>query len=331
MMPPFFYAADGNSDAESAPSAASSSHPSVAGSTEPSSAAAPESPSTQSGLGAGLGAIARPLQSIKIPPEAVGAVVGASITAVATLTIAIVNLLNGFNAQLDRPFQIQDSLSKTQLTADYYRQTALSTFLSSAGTVLIQSDRTANQVATLRAMSHATLQELNAERKRYVVMLLHDSRLLERSPDTPMAAPFFAGANLIGANLSHLDLHNTDLRRADLRAVNFRQSDLSHADLSDANLTGADLRRANLSNAVIDNAILDNACYNGRTVFDANVDPAIASMKDVPETEVCTPDVPSETAASLQRIRASRTSARPFPTPIPASALLIAGMSFRVR
>ena len=277
---------------------------------EPTAADPAVDPSAEHPIQSFFGAIARRLQSINIPREALGAVVGASITALATLTIAIVNLLNGFNAQLDRPFQIQDSLSKTQLTADYYRQTALSTFLSSAGTVLIQSDRTADQVATLRAMSHATLQELNAERKRYVVMLLHDAMLLERSPETadPTAAPFLAGANLIGANLSHLDFQNTDFRQADLRAVNLRQSNLHHADLSSANLTGADLRSADLSDAVMDNLKLDNACYNGRTVFDANFDPTIARMKDVPETEVCTPEVPSETptkpaVATLQRTR----------------------------
>ena len=257
-------------------------------------------------LRAALAAIARGFESINIPREAVGAVVGASITAFATLTIAIVNLLNGFNAQLDRPFQIQDSLSKTQLTADYYRQTALSTFLSSAGTVLSQSDRTADQVATLRAMSHATLQELNAERKRYVVMLLHDAMLLERSPDAnhPIAAPFLAGANLIGTNLSNLDFENSDFRQADLRAVNFRQANLHHADLSGANLTGADLRSADVSDVVMDNVKLDNACYNGRTVLDANFEPAIAHMKEVPETEVCTPDVPAETPAAKPAVAA---------------------------
>ncbi|HEY9816284.1 MAG TPA: pentapeptide repeat-containing protein [Candidatus Obscuribacterales bacterium] len=257
----------------------------------------PASPS-ESGVGAFLRAMIQVIRSIKIPREAIGAVVGASITAFATLSIAIVNLLNGFNEQLNRPFQIQDSLSKTQLTADYYRQTALSTYLSAAGMVLMQTHdhRTLEQLATLRALTHATLRELNAERKRYVVMLLQDAQVLTWRPEDnqDIGRPaFLSQANLIGANLEGLDLQGTDLRGADLRAVNFRYANLNHTHLTGANLTGADLRSADLSNADLERVELLNACYNGRTVLDVNIDPTTAGMKKVTESDICTPEVPS--------------------------------------
>lgn len=248
------------------------------------------------------------LRSLSIPREAIGAVVGASITAFATLSIAIVNLLNGFNEQLNRPFQIQDSLSKTQLTADYYRQTALSTYLSTAGNVLIQkgSDRTPEELATLRAMSHAVLQDLNADRKRYVIMLLDDAQVLQRAPELPSTANsgFLAHANLIGANLAGMDLSQADLREADLRGSSFRQAILHKADLSDANLTGADLRSADLSETNLQGTQLTNACYNSRTILDVNFDPDLAAMKKVSETEVCTPVVPSQTTPTISRVEA---------------------------
>ncbi|MBF2087743.1 MAG: pentapeptide repeat-containing protein [Synechococcales cyanobacterium K44_A2020_017] len=253
---------------------------------------------SESGVRAFLRAIIQAMRSIKVPREAIGAVVGASITAFATLSIAIVNLLNGFNEQLNRPFQIQDSLSKTQLTADYYRQTALSTYLSSAGMVLMQTHdhRTLEQVATLRALTHATLRELNAERKRYVVMLLQDAQVLAWRPEENQAMgqpAFLFQASLMGANLEGLDLQGTDLRGADLRAVNFRYANLSHAHLTGANLTGADLRSADLSHADVERVEFLNACYNGRTVLDVNIDPTTAGMKKVTESDICTPEVPS--------------------------------------
>jgi hypothetical protein len=240
-------------------------------------------------------------------------VVGASITAFATLSIAIVNLLNGFNEQLNRPFQIQDSLSKTQLTADYYHQTALATYLSAAGTVLMEdhTPRTLEQLATLRAMSHAALRELNAERKRYVVMLLKDAEILQWHPEQAERPGFLDQANLIGANLANLDLRGTDLRGADLRAVNVRGANLSQAHLVGANLTGADLRSANLQGADLDQAILTNACYNDRTTVDINLNLGSLGLKKVAETDVCTPEVPSQSAPAIAPEIALRPRAVP--------------------
>lgn len=237
------------------------------------------------------------LQSLRVLRELEAAVVGALITAFATLAIAFVNLVNGLNAQLDRPFQIQESLTKTQLTVEEHRQTVLTEYLSTVTELLVKdSSESREKFGILRALTHAVLQELDAPRKRYVMMVLYDAGLI-RLNATPLQESvvdsFLAGANLVGVNLQGLNFRDTDFRKTDLRGANLQGVDLRGSNLQNANFSGTDLRAAILDQVNLDRTDLASACYNGRTQFDPNFDPIAAKMQKVSLTEPCTPQIPT--------------------------------------
>lgn len=237
------------------------------------------------------------LKSLRILRELEAAVVGALITAFATLAIAFVNLVNGLNAQLDRPFQIQESLTKTQITVEEHRQSVLTEYLSTVTELLVKDNsQSREKFGILRALTHAVLQELDAPRKRYVMMVLYDAGLirLDAAPlEESVIDSFLAGANLVGVNLQGLNFRDADFRRADLRGANLQSTDLSGSNLQDANFSGADLRATLLDRVNLKRTNLTSACYNGRTQFDPNVDPIAAEMQKVSLTEPCTPQIPT--------------------------------------
>jgi uncharacterized protein YjbI with pentapeptide repeats len=236
-------------------------------------------------------------KSLTFLQELEAAVVGALITGFATLAIALVNLVNGLNTQLDRPFQIQESLTKTQIAVEEHRQTVLMDYLSTVTEVLVKDDsESPEKLGILRALTHAVLQELDAPRKRYVMMVLYDANLIRLDvPPLKMSVvdSFLSTANLVGVNLQGLNFRGTDFRKTDLRGANFQSVDLSGSNLQDANFSGTDLRAAILDDVILDGTDLTSACYNGRTQFDPNVDPLAAGMQNVPLTEPCTPQIPN--------------------------------------
>jgi uncharacterized protein YjbI with pentapeptide repeats len=241
-------------------------------------------------------AIHRLFQVVKPKQKIETALIGALITAFATLTIAIVNLVNGLNEQLERPFQIQDSLTKTQITVDQHRQSVLSDYFGMVTELLVTNQsHSKEEFAVLRALTHATLQELDASRKRYVMLFLHDANLIQQGTAATGLSPepFLARANLVGANLQAIPLHDADLRQTDLRGADLRAVDLTHANFQDADLSGADLRAADLRDAIFQNTNLTNVCYNQRTRFDPNFDPVQVGMKEVAQDALCSPSVSS--------------------------------------
>lgn len=237
------------------------------------------------------------LKSLTVLRELEAAVVGALITAFATLTIAFVNLVNGLNAQLDRPFQIQESLVNKQLTIEEHRQTVLMDYLSTVTELLVKdSSESQEKFGILRALTHAVLQELDAPRKRYVMMVLYDAGLLRVNAaplEMSVVDSFLASANLVGVNLQGLDFQNADFRKTDLRGANFQGVNLSGSNLQNANFSGADLRAAILDGVDLKETDLTSACYNGRTQWDLNIDPVALGMQKVSLTEPCTPEIPN--------------------------------------
>jgi uncharacterized protein YjbI with pentapeptide repeats len=229
--------------------------------------------------------------------ELEAAVVGALITGLATLSIAFVNLVNGLNTQLDRPFQIQESLVKTQIMVEEHRQTVLTDYLSTVTELLVKDNSESKEkFGILRALTHAVLQELDAPRKRYVMMVLYDANLIRLNtalPDMGVVDSFLAGANVVGVNLQGLNFRNSDLRKTNLQGANLQQVNLSGSNFQDANLSGADLRSTILDGVNLDGANLTSACYSGRTQFDPNFDPIAAGMQKVSLTEPCTPEIPN--------------------------------------
>ena len=152
-------------------------------------------------------------------------------------------------------------------TTNSHRQAVLTDYLQTMTSILLEeSPREISDKSTLfRAITQATLQELDPERKRYIIMFLHDANLLKIS--SKKQSSLLLGANLTKANLQNLNL--------------------SYTDLGGTNLDGADLRDTDLRGAILDSAKLTSSCYNIRTLFDKKFEPMTAGMRIVKESQGC--------------------------------------------
>jgi uncharacterized protein YjbI with pentapeptide repeats len=180
------------------------------------------------------------------------------------LLLILGNLSNTLNQQTSL---IKQFYTKTESTVDYQYHVILSDYIKTIGNIVLtdNSQTKPEKSAIIRAMTQATLQELDLESRRYVVMFLYDINLLKTSSKKQL--PLFFGAFLTNAKLQNLDL----------RYANFQGADLTGADLR-----GTDLRGANL-----ENAILKHACYNNLTSFNQGFAPITARMKEVLNSREC--------------------------------------------
>jgi uncharacterized protein YjbI with pentapeptide repeats len=101
--------------------------------------------------------------------------------------------------------------------------------------------------ALARSRTLATLENLNATRKRHLLQSLYEARLIDKEG---RVVPL-DGANLRDANLRYITLERAALdgailERADLRDAKLSGINLGGAYLSGADLTGADLRDSEL-------------------------------------------------------------------------------------
>ena len=153
------------------------------------------------------------------------------------------------------------------IAADVHRQAVLSDYLKTmTATILKENPQSIRKkTATFRAMTQATLEELDPIRKRFVIMFLQDAKLLKISAQKKVS--FLMGVNLAGVNL---------------QGINFRFNDLRGVNLENADLRGADLRKAKLNKAN-----LTNSCYNNYTLFDKKFDPVAAGMREVTQSQIC--------------------------------------------
>ncbi|MFB2770338.1 pentapeptide repeat-containing protein [Pelatocladus sp. BLCC-F211] len=204
------------------------------------------------------------ISTINIPKEAFRAIVTTLILLVLGLLLIIGNLSNTLNQQTS---QFKEFYINTESTVDYQRHVILSDYIKTIGNIVLteKSQAKSENSAMIRAMTQATLQELDPERRRYVVMFLSDINLLKKSSKKQL--PLLFGASITGAKLQGLDL----------REANFQGTNLTGVDLR-----GADLRRANFKNA-----ILTNACYNKLTLFNKGFIPTAVGMKEVLDTKKC--------------------------------------------
>ena len=180
------------------------------------------------------------------------------------LAIAISSLTHFF----DKPtYQLTTGQGNVAITTDIHRQAVLSDYLKTmTATILKENPRAMRKKAvTFRAMTQATLEELDPIRKRFVIMFLQDAKLLKISAQKQVS--LLMGVNLAGVNL---------------QGINFRFNDLQGVNLENADLRGADLRKAKLSNAN-----LTNSCYNNYTLFDKKFDPVAAGMREVTQSQMC--------------------------------------------
>jgi uncharacterized protein YjbI with pentapeptide repeats len=195
------------------------------------------------------------MRSAEIPKNLTASIVMAIVSVAVICLLFLVNIAN------------TNSSFNLSSTTNSHRQAVLNDYLQTmTGILLEENPREINQKSTLfRAITQATLQELDPERKRYVIMFLHDANLLKIS--SKKQASLLLGANLEKANLQNLNLSSTDLRGANLRAADFRDTDLRGAILNSAKLT--------------------NSCYNNGTFFDKRFKPIAAGMRTVKESEGC--------------------------------------------
>jgi hypothetical protein len=204
------------------------------------------------------------ISTVKVPKEVLGGILTTLILLVLGLLLILGNLSNTLNQQTSL---IKQFYTNTESTVDYQRHVILSDYIKTIGNIILTDDSQVKpeKSAMIRAMTQATLQELDPERRRYVVMFLHDINLLNTSSKKQL--PLLFGASLTDAKLQSLDL--------------------KFANFQGTNLTGADLRGTDLRKANLENAILKNACYNNLTLFNKGFVPIAVGMKEVVDSREC--------------------------------------------
>lgn len=233
------------------------------------------------------------INSVHIPEIAIGPIIGSLITATTTIIIGFVTISNIFSEQfLYRPLQLQDNTANYKLQVDSYRQKVLTDYLNQVAHLSLEYPvwKLKENPFLLRAITQQTLSEIDAERKRYVIMFLKDASLLTSLyQELPPL--------LEEADLTEADLHNLQLAYANLSGANFtraifekanlHKSNLSRTNLTNANLSNADLTGTSLEKSDLTNANLTNACYDVLTKFDSDFDPTKTKMKLIQPFENC--------------------------------------------
>lgn len=187
---------------------------------------------------------------------------------VTTCIILLAVTIGIFNNRFEQPaYQLTAGQGSIVLTSDVHHQAVLSDYLKTMTATILQenSQSIRNKAATFRAMTQATLEELDPIRKRFVIMFLQDTKLLKISSRKHIS--LLMGVDLTGVNL---------------QGINFRFNDLQNVNLKNADLRGADLRKTKLNHAN-----LTNSCYNNYTLFDKNFDPVAAGMREVAQFQMC--------------------------------------------
>ncbi|WP_017652334.1 pentapeptide repeat-containing protein [Fortiea contorta] len=204
--------------------------------------------------------------SIEITKEAIIPIIlSLMIGAIAFFLLNWGNITNQFHEP--SPQFTEFSGNHLELTANYHRQAILSDYLKTMTQTLLQDSpqQIRRKSAIFRAMTQSTLQELDPERQRYLIMFLQDVKLLQASSQREPS--LLLGANLTGANL---------------QGINLRYANLQGTNLSSVDLRGTDLRGANLANAN-----LTNSCYDSMTFFDKNIQPHTLGMREVDISQKC--------------------------------------------
>ncbi|GEM_PF-2121836 len=187
---------------------------------------------------------------------------------VIAIVIFLILSIGTFLLRFDQPaYQLTTNQGNIAITRDIHRQAVLSDYLKTmTATILKENPQVIRKkVGTFRAMTQATLEELDPIRKRFAILFLQDTNLLKISAQKKVSL-------LMGLNLAGVNLQGIDLRFNDLQGVNLENTDLR----------GADLRKAKLSNAN-----LKNSCYNNYTLFNKKFDPVAAGMRKVGQSQMC--------------------------------------------
>ncbi len=233
-----------------------------------------------------LNAIAQSItSSVHIPDIAIGPIVGSLITATTTLIIGFVTLSNLFSEQfLYRPLQIQDNNANYTLELESYHQKVLTDYLNYTAQLILDYPlkKLQENHYLLKAITQTALAEIDGKRKRYIIIFLKDSLLLDNN-NYPLSS-LLEGADLSEAQLNQLNLTSTNFRGADLSEVNLSQSklnksNLAQAILNESDLTNTDLRGVDLQMTDLTDTQLTNACYDRFTLFPEDFDLDKATLR----------------------------------------------------
>jgi uncharacterized protein YjbI with pentapeptide repeats len=155
------------------------------------------------------------------------------------------------------------------LEAQRAGETALQNYLGEVGTLLIEQPlRRAkpgdNLSTVVRAQTLSVLEGLDPDRKRILLLFLHESGLIyARKLVVSLVAANLSDANLSDANLIVADLSKADLSDAKLIGADLSNVKLNEANLSDADLKGASLSEANLRKSFANHVNLGGAILSG--------------------------------------------------------------------
>jgi uncharacterized protein YjbI with pentapeptide repeats len=173
------------------------------------------------------------------------------------------------------------------IEAQRAHETALQNYIEAVGELLIEKPlREAspgdNLSTVVRAQTLSVLEGLDPDRKRTLLLFLHESGLIRKDKRVvSLAAADLREANLRGARLREANLSWANLSWANLTGAymswtylggaNLSRADMTEAFLKEANLSGSDLSGADIRGANLKDANLSGANLNGSILMRANV------------------------------------------------------------
>jgi uncharacterized protein YjbI with pentapeptide repeats len=183
----------------------------------------------------------------------------------------------------DQNLAEQQANLEREITLDKQREEALQAYIDKMSELLLrehlsestEKDDDARKMA--RARSLTLLRKLDAYRKRTVLQILYESRLIYKDN----CIVDLNNADLRGANLRGIDLRRADLRGIDLRGTKLNGANLSEVILIKTNLSGAILNRVDLRGADLRETDLNGAKLHGAKLHGAKLSRAILNSVDL--------------------------------------------------
>jgi uncharacterized protein YjbI with pentapeptide repeats len=167
------------------------------------------------------------------------------------------------------------------------QEAAVSTYVGVMKDLLLHENLSGSQEGTevrrlAKTYTKAVLQQLDAQRKGFVMWFLSESNLLQAEIGKNSIFDL-GGAQLSGVKMDGIDLHGANLSQANLDRAFMPWAMLERTNLNHATLRGADLRNANLRGANLDEANLGGADLWEAKVTDRNLRRATCEGAKMPD------------------------------------------------
>ncbi len=161
--------------------------------------------------------------------------------------------------------------TEQRITTDNQQAAALQAYIDKMSELLLHEklldSLIVDEVQSIaRARTLAVLTQLNAHRKRGVILFLYESNLIKLG---------IKNNTIVGGTSNTIDLNGVDLTEANLSDLS-----LNKVNLSKANLSGANLSKTLLHQAVLKGANLSNADLGDAILFEADLS-EVMNMKEM--------------------------------------------------